>query len=221
MSGRWKIAATLIPMVLAFFSALAAVWLGIWGERLVAGQLDPLSNAIRALQWETLSAGLFGLTGGLAVIFAVSWQISKSDLLAAQSRKDILMSDINAQFAEIDDFLVGCRMYACRIKFLAAGEDEKTIAQWISERMDYRRIRGYQGLRFADWAERLEGGEGITLALADQFAELRKSLRNVLGGVSGAHEYAITYADELIKKIEDFQSALIEYKRQRLTIRYV
>lgn len=50
---------------------------------------------------------------------------------------------------------------------------------------------------------------------------MRKSLRNVLGGVSGAHEYAITYADELIKKIEDFQSALIEYKRQRLTIRYV
>ncbi len=43
---------------------------------MVGGCTSPICNAIRSLEWEAMSAGLFGLAGGLSVISATRLQIS-------------------------------------------------------------------------------------------------------------------------------------------------
>ncbi|PKR55072.1 hypothetical protein COO20_06705 [Thalassospira marina] len=63
------------PVAFVLFAAVLVIIFGIWGGGFVAGNTDAFSNAIRSLQWETMTAGLFGLAGGCLVLVATRQQI--------------------------------------------------------------------------------------------------------------------------------------------------
>ncbi|KZB50778.1 hypothetical protein [Thalassospira xiamenensis] len=63
------------PVVSVLLAAVFVIVSGIWGADFVVGNADAFSNAVRSLQWETMTAGLFGLAGGCLVLVATRQQI--------------------------------------------------------------------------------------------------------------------------------------------------
>ena len=115
----------LVIMVLG--TAFLVVIFGVWGESWVEGHNGAVSNALRTLQWETLTAGLLGLAGGLCVIVATRRQMAQAERIARQQRVDFLLSDINAQLFEIEDICIASSGFIDEARQII--EDEKANTQ--------------------------------------------------------------------------------------------
>lgn len=93
-----------IPFVVAVIIALTVVWLGVNGTSYTAGCATAFCNSVRSLEWETLTAGLFGLAGGLAVIWATQTQIASQRKAAVDLELidiDSFIKELEARFDEI------------------------------------------------------------------------------------------------------------------------
>ena len=66
------------PLILALIVALGLIITGVYGGEWVAGCTSATCNAVRSLQWETLTAGFLGLAGGVAVIVMTRYQLHES-----------------------------------------------------------------------------------------------------------------------------------------------
>ncbi|MBO6772387.1 MULTISPECIES: hypothetical protein [unclassified Thalassospira] len=90
-----------VPFYSAVISALITVWIGLQGPTYVASCSSSLCNGIRSLEWETLTAGLLGLAGGLAVVWATQTQIVSQRKAAV----DLELIDIDSFTKELSERL--------------------------------------------------------------------------------------------------------------------
>ncbi|MDG4721136.1 MULTISPECIES: hypothetical protein [Thalassospira] len=86
-----------VPFFFTIFCALAIAWIGINGQAYVPTCTSALCNSIRSLEWETLTAGFFGLAGGLAVLWATRTQIASQRKAAV----DLELLDIDSFISEL------------------------------------------------------------------------------------------------------------------------
>lgn len=94
----WRLAVVYkVPFFFAIFCALGIAWIGINGQTYVPTCTSPLCNGIRSLEWETLTAGFFGLAGGLAVLWATRTQIASQRKAAV----DLELLDIDSFTREL------------------------------------------------------------------------------------------------------------------------
>jgi hypothetical protein len=91
-----------IPFVVAISFALVSIYVGIYSAEFefLKGCASPICNSVRGFQWETMSAGLFGLSGGFIVLIATRQQ------LVAQARaqlvgKNEFLYDLNSTLAKV------------------------------------------------------------------------------------------------------------------------
>ncbi|OKH88085.1 hypothetical protein LF95_15535 [Thalassospira sp. TSL5-1] len=79
-------------MILALIVALGLVITGVYGGEWVAGCTSATCNAVRSLQWETLTAGFLGLAGGVAVIVMTRYQLHES----REAEAKVELADVDA-----------------------------------------------------------------------------------------------------------------------------
>lgn len=89
------------PFFFAIFCALVIAWIGINGQAYIPTYTSPLCNSIRSLEWETLTASIFGLAGGLAVLWATQTQVASQRKAAV----DLELLDIDSFTREISERL--------------------------------------------------------------------------------------------------------------------
>ncbi|WP_296999755.1 MULTISPECIES: hypothetical protein [unclassified Thalassospira] len=91
-----------VPFFFAVFCALAISWIGISGQTYIPTCTSHLCNSIRSLEWETLTAGILGLAGGLAVLWATQTQVASQRKAAV----DLELLDIDSFTRELSERLV-------------------------------------------------------------------------------------------------------------------
>lgn len=211
-------------VALVLCGALFAIAIGIWGESFVAGDVGPISNAIRGFQWETLAAGIFGLAGGLFVIVATRNQMAQSERIAMQQQEDFLLSDINAQMGEIQDFCVACQEFIDRAENLGRldeqGTDEHAIAKRIVAMQDSRDGE-FPILKYINIADSLKRDGRVPAVALDDFDEVKSDLQNLRDAWQSTAdgERLPETADRLRESTEKLRDALKKHKKRILEAR--
>jgi hypothetical protein len=80
------------PLILAMIVASGVIITGVYGGEWVVGCTSATCNAVRSLQWETLSAGFLGLAGGVAVIVMTRYQLHES----REAEAKVELADVDA-----------------------------------------------------------------------------------------------------------------------------
>lgn len=114
------------PFYLVLSAALSVLILGATSWIWLPGHSSAWANFVRTLQWETLSAGLFGLAGGVAVIGITREQMNE------QRRTAVLVDlyDLDVYTAEIAEVIA---------------KSEKAMGEFLAEEGE---LSGFELRRF-------------------------------------------------------------------------
>ncbi|MBR9779814.1 MAG: hypothetical protein GYB52_06815 [Rhodospirillales bacterium] len=203
----------------AFFS----ISLGIWGKDFAAGCASEICNVARTVEWEAMSAGLFGLSGGLAAIVVIRQQINTAVEIGIWQRVDTLLVDINKQLAKVEDFCVACQLFVEEADDLLQRmetQDETELGEVISELIAFR--RGERPIaEYLLIGRQLLDNRGVPAAIADSFERTVAALERLYAGLQGGIEMANLqdYCATLSDCVDKTSAAMWKHKRRILKVR--
>lgn len=208
-------------VVIVLIIAVVVVIAGIWGSVWFAGDADPFANAVRTLEWETLTAGLLGLAGGLCVIVATRRQMAQAESIAAQHRRDFLLSDLNSKFSETDLCYAGFQEFIDEIEKIKAkegGDVEAGLAKAVVHLIELR--NGERPVSaIIDMAKELIDRNKVPSGARDAFQNATHSLVE-LNNVYDTDESMVPEKAETLRgDVAEFRDALKKHKERILEVR--
>lgn len=114
-SWRYHLKYWWVVYILLIFAGLV-VYLGIDGVRYIRGCSDPICNALRSLQWESLTAGLLGLIGGVAVVVVTRRQMENANFIAKEAERRFLSNEIDNKLTDLFEFMAECELLSVHVK---------------------------------------------------------------------------------------------------------
>lgn len=209
------------PVYLVICMATLIVLVGIFGDSIAGRCASDLCNALRKLQWEALTAGLLGLAGGLAVIVAMQKQIQHSDLIAQQQRRDLLLSDINIQLADIEKVYIASNAFKARVLKLGDPTEPEEIGIAIVESL-FSEEEDYDIRHIIELGETLLKSKRVPLSMTEEFCDVLEALKTVWGDIRTTEFGNIPHhAAELDLANIQMHQELVAYKKQILDYRLV
>tara|TARA_R110001583_G_scaffold193866_5_gene363515 strand:- start:70024 stop:70689 length:666 start_codon:yes stop_codon:yes gene_type:complete len=209
------------PVAIVLIAAVCVIVSGIWGRSFTGGCASDICNAVRSLEWEAMSAGLFGLAGGLAVIVAMRRQIEHSEKIAQKQRQDFLLVDINAQLADIEAICAACFVYITHTTLLSSAEVSDEIADAIVMKM-YTEDDDYPIKDYLRRAEDLRQKNLVPMQIKEAFDQVIYKLRDLQTVVDlVSFEEIPANIKSLENAIETLRVDLISYRKRMLEFRIV
>jgi len=200
MKNVWELL-PLIAICAVCAMAFGVVYAGLYRHELVPGCTGAPCDEIRSLEWETILAGLLGLTGGAFALISVNRQIKTQE----RHREEDQKLKIELYFNSLATVIPEAR------KVVEAVENEVSSNQFDTATAN-ECVINLQTVELPDAVEGLKANIAISATKTD--LEYRKLLA-VLSQMTtpniqpiGASDVASTVSKNLIRELKDLEDAI-------------